>query len=180
MAILIYSPEPAHTASDGASARRVASLGGLQIGFLGNLKPNADVLLHATEELVVRAGARGTVYREKGSCSFGAPAEMLDEIASTCQAAVVALGDCGSCTSWCIHDAVELDRRGIPSVTCVAEPFVELATHEARGLGAPDLKFVVLPYPMAGFDPDEIIARARNAFPEIKAGLVGTLTAAAS
>jgi hypothetical protein len=89
------------------------------------------------------------------------------------------LGDCGSCTSWCIHDAVELDRRGVPSVAFVAEPFVELAKYEARGLGIPDLNLVVLPYPMGGIDVEEIVRRASAAFPEIVSALVGHLPAMA-
>jgi hypothetical protein len=93
MAISIYSPEPTRRIAPGRMARRLPSLDGLQVGFLGNLKPNADVLLHATEDLMVRAGARSTLFREKDSCSLGAPTGMLDELAVNCQAAVVALGD---------------------------------------------------------------------------------------
>lgn len=54
----------------------------------------------------------------------------------------------------------------------MAEPFVPLATHELRGLGAAELTFVVVPYPMGGVDPVEIVTRAENAFPEIYAALV--------
>lgn len=74
-------------------ARRVPKLDGIRIGFLGNLKPNCDVLLRTTEAEMLKAGAAGTLFREKSSCSLGAPVEMLDEIAATCDAAVVALGD---------------------------------------------------------------------------------------
>lgn len=93
MAISIYSPEPNRQSVPSRTARRVRSLDGVQVGFLGNLKPNADVLLHATERLVLQAGAQGTVYREKSSCSLGAPTAMLDDLALRCHAAVVALGD---------------------------------------------------------------------------------------
>jgi hypothetical protein len=80
--------------SEGLSlAPRVATLKGIQIGFLGNVKPNCDVLLHTTEEEVMKHGAAGTMFREKDSCSVGADEAMLDEIAASCQAAVVALGD---------------------------------------------------------------------------------------
>lgn len=75
-------------------ARRLPSLHGKRIGFIGNLKPNCDVLLHTTEDiLTARHGVAETVYREKSSCSSGAPTDMLDEIGSSCDAAVVALGD---------------------------------------------------------------------------------------
>jgi hypothetical protein len=178
--ITIFSPEPDQRLTVNQQAAKAASLEGLTVGFVGNLKPNADVLLHATEQLVVAAGAGNTVYREKTSCSLGASEEILDALGATCQAAIVALGDCGSCTSWCIHDAVELERRGIPSVAYVAEPFVELARFEARGLGLPDLNLVVLPYPMAGVAGEEIERRAHAAFGEVMAALVQASSALAS
>jgi len=89
----LYCPVPVRDLSAIRLAQRVGTLKGLRIGFLGNLKPNCDVLLHTTEEEVMKLGAAGTLFREKASCSLGATTELLDEIASTCQAAVVALGD---------------------------------------------------------------------------------------
>lgn len=89
----LFHPVPAGGRQGIRLAERPASLEGLKIGFLGNLKPNCDVLLHATEEQVLKLGASATIYREKASCSLGAATGILDEIASNCQAAVVALGD---------------------------------------------------------------------------------------
>ncbi len=74
-------------------AARRGTLAGLRVGFLGNLKPNCDVLLHTTEGEVMKLGATGTYFVEKSSCSLGAGEKILDDIAATCQAAVVALGD---------------------------------------------------------------------------------------
>lgn len=89
----LYYPIPTGDALNIQLAKRPTSLKGLKIGFLGNLKPNCDVLLHTTEAEVMKLGAAGTMYREKSSCSLGAPTEIFDEIAANCQAAVVALGD---------------------------------------------------------------------------------------
>jgi hypothetical protein len=92
--IQVFRPTPLEELVRLRFAPRSASLDGKRIGFLGNLKPNCDVLLHTTEKLMLdRAGISATVYREKSSCSSGAPVEMLDEIGNTCDAAVVALGD---------------------------------------------------------------------------------------
>ena len=74
-------------------ARRPASIKGLAVGFLGNLKPNCDVLLHTLEGKALEMGAKSTMFREKTSCSLGAGDALLDEIAAHCQVAVVALGD---------------------------------------------------------------------------------------
>ena len=89
----ILCPVPRDDRETARLAARVPSLKGIQIGFLGNLKPNCDVLLHTTEEEVMKLGAAGTMFREKSSCSLGAEPAMLDEIAASCKAAVVALGD---------------------------------------------------------------------------------------
>jgi hypothetical protein len=89
----LYCPVPKELENANPLAVRRESLAGLRIGFLGNLKPNCDILLHSSEEQVIRLGAAETLYREKESCSLGAPESILDEIAATCQAAVVALGD---------------------------------------------------------------------------------------
>ena len=89
----LYYPIPTAGAASIELAKRPASIKGLKIGFLGNLKPNCDVLLHTTEGEVMKLGAASTLYREKSSCSLGADPAILDEIAANCQAAVVALGD---------------------------------------------------------------------------------------
>ena len=89
----LYYPIPTGDALSLQLAKRPAALEGLKIGFLGNLKPNCDVLLHTTEEQVMKLGAASTLFREKDSCSLGASAAILDEIVANCQVAVVALGD---------------------------------------------------------------------------------------
>ncbi|MPZ79539.1 MAG: hypothetical protein GEV28_03715 [Actinophytocola sp.] len=94
MTLHVFRPVPFDDQQQLQFARRLDTLRGKRVGFIGNLKPNCDVLLHTTEDLLgARQGIAGTVYREKASCSSGAPVAMLDEIGDTCDAAVVALGD---------------------------------------------------------------------------------------
>lgn len=94
MSVMVYGPVPSERRVRLRFAQRLPSLEGRRVGFIGNLKPNCDVLLHTTEEqLMSRLGVAETVYREKSSCSAGAPVDMLDEIGMGCDAAVVALGD---------------------------------------------------------------------------------------
>ena len=94
MSVAVFGPVPADERVPLRMAPRLSSLEGRRVGFIGNLKPNCDVLLHTTEELLTsRLGVKETLYREKSSCSSGAPVAMLDEIGTSCDAAVVALGD---------------------------------------------------------------------------------------
>jgi hypothetical protein len=89
----IMCPVPPEDFGGVQLAPRIGSLAGVRVGFLGNLKPNCDVLLHTTEEEVMKLDAAGTLFLEKASCSLGAGSKILDEIAANCKAAVVALGD---------------------------------------------------------------------------------------
>ena len=94
MSLHVYRPAPTDNVVQLSPARRLDTLERKRVGFLGNLKPNCDVLLHTTAELMKeRLGVAETVYREKSNCSVGAPISMLDEVASMSDAAVVALGD---------------------------------------------------------------------------------------
>lgn len=89
----ILAPAPAADGKVLPLAPRPASIKGIGVGFLGNLKPNCDVLLKTMQGHMESIGASHTIFREKGSCSLSAPEEIFDEIARTCKAAVVALGD---------------------------------------------------------------------------------------
>lgn len=94
MPIELYVPVPSDDHVALQLAPRLDALEGARIGLLGNLKPNCDVLLDTTAELLrSRAGVRETVRQDKASCSLGANKKTLDELAATCRAAVVGLGD---------------------------------------------------------------------------------------
>ncbi len=55
-------------------------------------------------------------------------------------------------------DAVNLERRGIPTVTVVTEPFSQAADTVARSLGMPEVPRVVVPHDYLSED-DEAIAK---------------------
>lgn len=89
----LYVPVPNTSADSVQPAKRPPSFKGLRVGFLGNLKSNCDVLMHAAEEQMLMLGAESTLYREKESASLGATAALLDELAANCEVAVVGLGN---------------------------------------------------------------------------------------
>ncbi len=89
----LLSPVPVGLGAGDTLAPRPASFKDLNIGLLGNLKPNCDVLIKTLGDKLVSMGARTTLFREKTSCSLGAGDTLLDEIARNCQVAIVALGD---------------------------------------------------------------------------------------
>jgi hypothetical protein len=44
-----------------------------------------------------------------------------------------------------VHDAVGLERRGIPTVTVCTERFLVAAQAQAEALGVPDLRLITIP-----------------------------------
>jgi hypothetical protein len=72
-----------------------------------------------------------------------------------------------------VVDQLNLEKLGIPTVTIVTEPFVNLAKQISRSEGIPELCFVIIPHPVGALPPDEVVAKADNAFPNISFSLTG-------
>lgn len=62
---------------------------------------------------------------------------------------------------------VELEARGIPAVAIVTESFADLAQQMARHNNRPDLKILVLPYPLDDIPEADIRAVGRQYYPEL-------------
>jgi hypothetical protein len=148
-------------------------LTGLRIGILDNGKPNAGLLLaRVGEQLAARTGALLTLVTEKGPganaatpCTPG----VMDQLAEQCDVALTGSADCGSCTSWSVHDTIQLEHLGIPTVVATTTGFVELTRRVAAGFGLPETRIAVFPHPLGGTDDDTILAWADAAVDEIVA-----------
>jgi hypothetical protein len=150
-------------------AARLDGLAGKTIGLLDNTKNNADLLLDEIGRvLLADHGVKAIVSRRKVGSSPGAPEDMLDELAA-CDAVVNAYGDCGSCTSWCVHDSVVLEKRGIPTATVNTDEFVSLGQMDAISLGLPGLPIVVVKHPMGDLPEPTVRERARGAVDQVVA-----------
>lgn len=66
-----------------------------------------------------------------------------------------------------MHDAVRLERRSVPTVTLCHEKFETAARGQARIMGLPSLKIVVIPRPKPGEGGDAKRMHAEQAFPEL-------------
>ena len=75
---------------------------------------------------------------------------LMDQIAAECDAAVCAIGHCGSCTAGTVKDGIALVERGIPAVSLITEVFWDQADALARSLGWRDFPRLKLPYPIWG------------------------------
>jgi hypothetical protein len=83
---------PTGTPRDRSDDIRVAltDLAERRVGFLGNTKPNANVLLGRVEEALSERFGIAARHYVKTSPSVPAEAELLDDVARHCEAVVVA------------------------------------------------------------------------------------------
>jgi hypothetical protein len=70
-----------------------------------------------------------------------------------------------------VHDTVDLEGRGIPSVFVASTEFVDGAAAQARALGA-DPAAVFVPHPIQDRSDAELRALADAAFADVVAALV--------
>lgn len=89
----------------------------------------------------------------------------IDEWAKSVDFAVSGLGTCGSCTSWTVHDAVSVEKEAKPAVAVVCEEFETHGRNMATHLGHPDMKVLVLPYPLEARPEEELHQIAEEYYP---------------
>ena len=72
-----------------------------------------------------------------------------------------------------MHDLVDYETRGIPTVMVASSEFVRAAEHQADALGMPDVarRAVYVPHPIQDATDDEMRAKARVALDPILAAL---------
>jgi hypothetical protein len=167
----VLDPRGEVDADEQPIADRLDDLDGTTIGLLDNSKANADVLLDEVAAiLTAEYGVADTVSARKDKSPI--PADSLaDTLATRCDAVVNAYGDCGSCTSWCVYDSIDLERRGVPVATINSDEFVKLGQSEARSLGMPGLPIVTVPHPMGDVAESVVRERARSIAEELVAVL---------
>ena len=71
-----------------------------------------------------------------------------------------------------MHDIVDLERRGIPSIFVASAEFVQAAEAQSASLGFPTVARVFTPHPIQDRTDDEMRAYADAAFDEILGHIV--------
>jgi hypothetical protein len=66
-----------------------------------------------------------------------------------------------------VHDLVRLERRGIPTAGVGTIPFADEALEQARLLGMPDLRMVLVPHPVQLLDDAQLDALADGALARV-------------
>jgi hypothetical protein len=176
MDTVVYAPDGEAGPAPVSLAAVPGVLAGLRIGVLDNGKPNARLLLtRVGEQLAARTGARLELVTDKGPGANAAtpcPPAVLERIRDECDVALTGTADCGSCTSWSVHDTIQLEHLGIPTAVATTTRFVDLTRRVASGFGVPHARVEVFPHPLGGTDDDTIIRWADAAVDDV----VGLLT----
>jgi hypothetical protein len=171
----ILSPRGRRNSQYAAIAPRLKTLTRKRIGLLDNKKSNADIFLDEVGQVLERDfGARIVVRLQKNETARAASIYgYIEDLVGSVDAVVNAYGDCGSCTSWAIHDSVDLEKRGVPVATINTDEFASLGQFDAVAKGLPGLPIITVPHPVADNLEREIRQKARDAVPHIVAVLMG-------
>lgn len=179
--MLIYRPDGDIDAQTTPLAPPVRELRGCRIAVLDNGKPNAALTMSRLAKTVAaQTGARLVLVVKKGPGGRSANAaipcapDVLERLRAEADAVITGAADCGSCTAYSVHDTVELERAGIPTVLLTTTRFAPIASTLAGDSGLADLRAVVLDHPIGGMDGATLEARADAAADAAAALLTGT------
>ena len=156
---LVYLPDSAPGPEPASLAPSPMTLAGLRIAVLDNGKANADVVMtRAAETLASRTGAVVSLVTKKGprgeSANAAVPCapDIFELVLAQADLVITGAADCGSCTAYSVHDAIELEQAGRPAVVVTTTRFEPIATTLSASLGLPAARLLVLPHPIGGTD----------------------------
>ena len=151
------------------TTERVAEVSGKRLAVLNNTKWNSSTLLReSVRELQEAHGVEFAEvnYYDKHHFSSDAEPDLLDQIAAENDIAITAIGDCGSCTSSCVNDAIQLESRGIPSAVIVTTEFQREAMLQRYARGMNDLEPIVITHPISSLPAEHLRQRSTEVAPQ--------------
>jgi hypothetical protein len=161
---IVFDPRGAIETEPLALSPRVVDVNGLRLGVLDNTKWNANRLLRKTVAKLGDEFSFASVhYYRKESFSKDADPALIETIAANNDIVLTAIGDWGSCTSCCTHDAIKLEASGRPTAVIVTTEFLHEAEVQRAALGMPELTPVVIEHPLSTLADEEIDQRAKQA-----------------
>jgi len=175
--VTIINPTSYETAPLSIPRSTALDLTGLTVGFLSNSKMNADKVLEGVATALVHRYAITPRSYVKRVPSIAASDELLDQIKDECDAAVVAMLDCGSCASWAVADMAALAGRGLPVAGMVSTQFEGFSRQVLAIQGAEALGLSVIAHPIGGIAPQEAFDRVTPAAVDDVVAALTTATA---
>ncbi len=163
--MLLRDPTPELASSLRLRKTPPASLAGKTVALMDIGKMRGDEFIDRLEVLFGEAGIATRRYK-KPTNTRTAPVEMLQDIATHCDVVVIALSDCGSCTSCSTHDLSDLDLRGIPGMSVLTEEFRDAFAKQCAAIGFGGASLYT-PHPMQNKTTAELHAFADRSFAAI-------------
>ena len=99
-----------------------------KLALFNNTKPGADVILDYLGENL----GKSELIRVKKPAGAPATQNQLEE-AALGELVILALGDCGSCSSWVILDAIRLEKLGVPTISICSTSFFRVFPRTCQG-----------------------------------------------
>jgi hypothetical protein len=134
-----------------------------KISLFDNTKPHADVILETIGSHLLDVEI---IHSEKPA-GAGASDVQLKKAAQG-DVSILALGDCGSCTTWVILDAIRLEKEGVATISICSHKFAPFARNLAQAHGADGLMILEVDHPIAGRKKGEVVEKTLKIVPEIK------------
>jgi len=161
--IMIYRPDGNPGRPPVSLSPSPSSLSGLRLAVLDNGKPNsALVLTRLGATLSVRTGATVSLVTKKGPQGMSANAaipcapDVVRRVVDESDLVITGMADCGSCTAYSVHDAIEFEKLGRPAVVVTTTRFEPVTDTLASDFGLPGIRRLVLPHPIGGTDPETL------------------------
>ena len=161
-AILLRDPTAEAASTMRPRRAPLDTLRGKTVALMDIGKMRGDEFIDRLEALCHEQGIAARRYK-KPTNTRTAPLELLQRMADECQAVVIALSDCGSCTSCSTHDLVDLDRRGLPGVSVLTEEFRDAFATQCTAIGF-DGASLYVPHPMQNRTTAELHRFAEQVF----------------
>jgi len=162
---LILDPTASRSDDIADAGPDLATLEGKIIGFrVDELWRSWDWVAEIWAQELERTGAIVKFWRAGGRTGTVGERviQELDAFTNTLDAAIVGMANCGSCTSWTIHDALWAARKDIPTVAVATRHFEQLAANLAKRGGRSGLRRYILPYPLDILQKAEVHDIARD------------------
>jgi len=146
-------------------AKRPVQLTGSTIILFDNFKSNANVILETVKEKMEDFGVNKFIYVKlpfENSIDEKNLKKMLKA-----DAAIMAVGSCGSCTYRLTLNTLELERRGIPTIQIETDVFASQCADMLKSYGAEHIPIIVIKHPIEKLTKSEVKTMVLGIFDQI-------------